>query len=132
MIRRPPRSTLADTLFPYTTLFRSPAPHSERCRELGGYGIGRDHRLVGADRAVAGFRGGSAFVPGVGSRLSGCPGIRPRFPGLFRGPCRFSTGRPGTRAPVVVCTGDDRARPRARRAGERGCETEVARGGGGR
>ena len=23
MIRRPPRSTLADTLFPYTTLFRS-------------------------------------------------------------------------------------------------------------
>src|SRR3546814_11597951 len=25
MIRRPPRSTLTDTLFPYTTLFRSPA-----------------------------------------------------------------------------------------------------------
>src|SRR3546814_8344002 len=25
MIRRPPRSTRADTLFPYTTLFRSPA-----------------------------------------------------------------------------------------------------------
>src|SRR3546814_10591453 len=29
MIRRPPRSTLTDTLFPYTTLFRS-APLSER------------------------------------------------------------------------------------------------------
>src|SRR3546814_14134051 len=26
MIRRPPRSTLTDTLFPYTTLFRSLAP----------------------------------------------------------------------------------------------------------
>src|SRR3546814_6539825 len=26
MIRRPPRSTLTDTLFPYTTLFRSPRP----------------------------------------------------------------------------------------------------------
>src|SRR3546814_15897659 len=26
MIRRPPRSTLTDTLFPYTTLFRSSAP----------------------------------------------------------------------------------------------------------
>src|SRR3546814_16932445 len=26
MIRRPPRSTLTDTLFPYTTLFRSIAP----------------------------------------------------------------------------------------------------------
>src|SRR3546814_2569880 len=30
MIRRPPRSTRTDTLFPYTTLFRSP-----RCRERG-------------------------------------------------------------------------------------------------
>src|SRR3546814_14941146 len=28
MIRRPPRSTRTDTLFPYTTLFRSPSPHS--------------------------------------------------------------------------------------------------------
>src|SRR3546814_5070147 len=28
MIRRPPRSTRTDTLFPYTTLFRSPTPSS--------------------------------------------------------------------------------------------------------
>src|SRR3546814_13705999 len=28
MIRRPPRSTRTDTLFPYTTLFRSPASRS--------------------------------------------------------------------------------------------------------
>src|SRR3546814_6181433 len=28
MIRRPPRSTRTDTLFPYTTLFRSTAPKS--------------------------------------------------------------------------------------------------------
>src|SRR3546814_1622820 len=27
MIRRPPRSTRTDTLFPYTTLFRSPERH---------------------------------------------------------------------------------------------------------
>src|SRR3546814_1585824 len=27
MIRRPPRSTRTDTLFPYTTLFRSPSMH---------------------------------------------------------------------------------------------------------
>src|SRR3546814_14222995 len=34
MIRRPPRSTRTDTLFPYTTLFRSPRPASCRppCR----------------------------------------------------------------------------------------------------
>src|SRR3546814_19926109 len=29
MIRRPPRSTRTDTLFPYTTLFRSPPRHAE-------------------------------------------------------------------------------------------------------
>src|SRR3546814_8237652 len=30
MIRRPPRSTRSDTLFPYTTLFRSPAVPEKR------------------------------------------------------------------------------------------------------
>src|SRR3546814_1233922 len=30
MIRRPPRSTRTDTRFPYTTLFRSTAPDSNR------------------------------------------------------------------------------------------------------
>src|SRR3546814_7602110 len=30
MIRRPPRSTRTDTLFPYTTLFRSRAPHATK------------------------------------------------------------------------------------------------------
>src|SRR3546814_1886267 len=29
MIRRPPRSTRTDTLFPYTTLFRSPEPEAQ-------------------------------------------------------------------------------------------------------
>src|SRR3546814_10510787 len=38
MIRRPPRSTRTDTLFPYTTLFRSP----------GGDRVRRRHRTVGA------------------------------------------------------------------------------------
>src|SRR3546814_10760313 len=39
MIRRPPRSTRTDTLFPYTTLFRSPCDlssrHSPDCCESG-------------------------------------------------------------------------------------------------
>src|SRR3546814_17198216 len=35
MIRRPPRSTRTDTLFPYTTLFRSPRPRRpNRCGRL--------------------------------------------------------------------------------------------------
>src|SRR3546814_7394329 len=32
MIRRPPRSTRTDTLFPYTTLFRSRCPEAARLR----------------------------------------------------------------------------------------------------
>src|SRR3546814_6391200 len=35
MIRRPPRSTRTDTLFPYTTLFRSHAPDNPRRKEAG-------------------------------------------------------------------------------------------------
>src|SRR3546814_8385491 len=34
MIRRPPRSTRTDTLFPYTTLFRSPRSDRIRPRRL--------------------------------------------------------------------------------------------------
>src|SRR3546814_15632164 len=46
MIRRPPRSTRTDTLFPYTTLFRSP-------RSLASH-EGRDRRRVGGHERVGG------------------------------------------------------------------------------
>src|SRR3546814_2644134 len=36
MIRRPPRSTRTDTLFPYTTLFRSWQLHALPCQQRGG------------------------------------------------------------------------------------------------
>src|SRR3546814_3670367 len=39
MIRRPPRSTRTDTLFPYTTLFRS---HHRRAAEVCGEALGVD------------------------------------------------------------------------------------------
>src|SRR3546814_13763664 len=49
MIRRPPRSTRTDTLFPYTTLFRSDRhvdahhAHFDRTRELaGGVAVARE------------------------------------------------------------------------------------------
>src|SRR3546814_2532514 len=42
MIRRPPRSTRTDTLFPYTTLFRSIRAPGRRAEPLAGVGrIGR-------------------------------------------------------------------------------------------
>src|SRR3546814_15605716 len=40
MIRRPPRSTRTDTLFPYTTLFRSAA-----CILLHAHALSGSHRL---------------------------------------------------------------------------------------
>src|SRR3546814_2917747 len=53
MIRRPPRSTRTDTLFPYTTLFRSP--------------------LTEARKRMARVPEGAALIE---NRMSGAPGIR--------------------------------------------------------
>src|SRR3546814_15254981 len=41
MIRRPPRSPRTDTLFPYTTLFRSPARRPGGLDQLHGFGRNR-------------------------------------------------------------------------------------------
>src|SRR3546814_11606589 len=64
MIRRPPRSTRTDTLFPYTTLFRSERIVEERGRQIemqpravAGLAVGIDraampHRLQRIDRRL--------------------------------------------------------------------------------
>src|SRR3546814_2438887 len=60
MIRRPPRSTRTDTLFPYTTLFRSRAVRLEPCQlarhsragRRGALGV----RVEGGDRLGAARR----------------------------------------------------------------------------
>src|SRR3546814_15535014 len=57
MIRRPPRSTRTDTLFPYTTLFRSPA-------------IGPARRAASAEEARIGD-GAVAARAGGGERAAG-------------------------------------------------------------
>src|SRR3546814_8615371 len=59
MIRRPPRSTRTDTLFPYTTLFRSVAGAARRSpvdpvRDAG------IHRRPGSERHVRGAAGRAA------------------------------------------------------------------------
>src|SRR3546814_7318527 len=55
MIRRPPRSTRTDTLFPYTTLFRSPvlAALEEADHEARGTGELRGVLRVGATTSFA-------------------------------------------------------------------------------
>src|SRR3546814_11643859 len=57
MIRRPPRSTRTDTLFPYTTLFRSPDQYRDQLRLLP-----RRRRPAHAARhgqLLGGLRGGA-------------------------------------------------------------------------
>src|SRR3546814_1355669 len=105
MIRRPPRATRTDTLFPYTTLFRSlldgdavPAgPDADRRPDAGpgSLGVGRQRLRLRAER-----RPGDA--PGDQRRLHGgddgrdraLPGSRgsdaPRRPGLNTVPADHS------------------------------------------
>src|SRR3546814_6592011 len=52
MIRRPPRSTRTDTLFPYTTLFRSPHPPIAAPARLA-RAVPADPRRMPARRAPA-------------------------------------------------------------------------------
>src|SRR3546814_2193793 len=50
MTRRPPRSTRTDTLFPYTTLFRSPATRASLRAAIGDTppsGVARDPQAAG-------------------------------------------------------------------------------------
>src|SRR3546814_15788388 len=64
MIRRPPRSTLTDTLFPYTTLFRSDlAASTQRIARHSG-----DHRLARLGEALPAL-GDEVFGIGLLIRL---------------------------------------------------------------
>src|SRR3546814_7010072 len=78
MIRRPPRSTRTDTLFPYTTLFRSAARGGALLadQEVGGGRRGRrrlrlhqplrrrDSRRARLPHGAGGAAGGAARAPG--------------------------------------------------------------------
>src|SRR3546814_8965758 len=72
MIRRPPRSTRTDTLFPYTTLFRSgeaaPAGGERRREEVAGARHAGDHRALEGSRPDA-----RASLGGRGRRLRARP-----------------------------------------------------------
>src|SRR3546814_2318896 len=50
MIRRPPRSTRTDTLFPYTTLFRSSRGRNRILDRLHAHAIARKLVAIGRDR----------------------------------------------------------------------------------
>src|SRR3546814_15656318 len=73
MIRRPPRSTRTDTLFPYTTLFRSIARKSGRPRslelEIEARAVGRDDFAEQQCATITQLRREmTELVPGIGER----------------------------------------------------------------
>src|SRR3546814_16065263 len=77
MIRRPPRSTRTDTLFPYTTLFRSPQSRRGWVFEGGrtmnehlsdGYELSDDPSRLQLD-AIHGYLARSYWSPGIDKAL---------------------------------------------------------------
>src|SRR3546814_11582402 len=65
MIRRPPRSTRTDTLFPYTTLFRSPAAAGSTGGSGWRSGLLMKRRIMGA--ALLQREGSPALPAGAAS-----------------------------------------------------------------
>src|SRR3546814_2498576 len=77
MIRRPPRSTQTDTLFPYTTLFRSDVPRYRPRRVGEGQGRCPTSGRVLQDQRGSHVRTGLAEHPGEGPGSAGLlPGYR--------------------------------------------------------
>src|SRR3546814_20557194 len=107
MIRRPPRSTRTDTLFPYTTLFRSVAVRLFVVR----HGIAASRRRRLRDLIA------------VGVRKPGAAGTRrkrvDRSIGIAGGGCARRAGRRLHRAPPCGLSGRGRERPGADAKDER-------------
>src|SRR3546814_16507092 len=110
MLRRPPRSTRTDTLFPYTTLFRSAGPFDRRQRHLR-----RDAATAPGTAAGAGVhgvpRGEVRRKPALGARsgkIAGFPSSaavrRPRSCFMSHADIR-SAARPDPAQPMVDIAG---------------------------
>src|SRR3546814_5491834 len=96
MIRRPPRSTRTDTLFPYTTLFRSVLVGTQNMDEYA-YGFTTENAHYGAtrnpldtERSAGGSSGGSAasvaagLYFSLGTDTNGSIRLPSSFCGIFR------------------------------------------------
>src|SRR3546814_9283575 len=95
MIRRPPRSTRTDTLFPYTTLFRSLRPHVS-----GGLAAGAGNRAILSDR--------HAWLRTRSARISGLHQVAR----AGRARCAVFERREGAGHVVPARSGAGRAQPR--------------------
>src|SRR3546814_18519196 len=119
MIRRPPRSTRTDTLFPYTTLFRSTTQNDQLSWGNGGDGplqivVGGNYvkqdPINAVDRAISRFPapyatscaagGCSGFLPNGRYSIFG-PGPGPRPDLTLTGPVIGRTATPDAFRPFV-------------------------------
>src|SRR3546814_4247938 len=81
MIRRPPRSTRTDTLFPYTTLFRS----IFQGLSLGGeYGASATYLSEMAPRAHRGFWASFQYLTLIGGQLCRSEALTSELHSLMR------------------------------------------------
>src|SRR3546814_11424319 len=100
MIRRPPRSTRTDTLFPYTTLFRSLLAGREERVPVAALVV---HRGKAERVRVLGERHSEAAAGGVASHLGGCAlRVPQRLPPERVQPARASPVAPLVDHTVVV------------------------------
>src|SRR3546814_4070073 len=83
MIRRPPRSTRTDTLFPYTTLFRSRCPDAPMIMIVGAAGD-RDPRAFGNEHGLVRALPRRDKIAGIDHR--GCHGLAVDQRTAARGP----------------------------------------------
>src|SRR3546814_3972258 len=86
MIRRPPRSTRTDTLFPYTTLFRSSACRFQRATECGSGDIGK-HVAPDAqeNHAMPALRDAEVLAPDHATGMSALGPVHERKEGIAVG-----------------------------------------------
>src|SRR3546814_13788836 len=92
MIRRPPRSTRTDTLFPYTTLFRSQARLEQKfgAMTLTATGIYQDTEVDSRQDYFLGIQSRAGFAPALNTldffAANGLPtGLAPPAPAFIPG-----------------------------------------------
>src|SRR3546814_5941743 len=111
MIRRPPISTRTDTLFPYTTLFRS--VHSAR-RRRGGLRLRAGQRACADQRPVVQRRDPAVRPPGRSGAQRTLPALAEGGDGRGLRWLRRAAGR----AQSLICSSAGRAAPIRRRRSE--------------
>src|SRR3546814_15627326 len=124
MIRRPPRSTRTDTLFPYTTLFRS---RLLGCEAFSGQKRhAQDAQILARNRADGRWRAGRSGLSDAAHAAGGRPCVSQAR--------RDQTERrlvvvdlPSARSPRLARGGDvgDESRPADRRQSHRGAELQA-------